>query len=117
MDTVINIPILESACGVCSAHDPPGGGVRPPGGECPICLLELKKDIIETDCCKNKFHKKCYSTWILQNPTCPICRKVDLIPIKNPKYRCCDILLICIIVLILVAFPILMLIYGLRGRY
>ncbi len=76
MDTVINLP------------------------ECPICLLDLKKDTTETECCKNKFHKKCFSTWILQNPTCPICRKASFIPIK--KSNCFERVFVCVLIILII---------------
>ena len=42
---------------------------------CSICLCDLSNsDIVQTRCCKNKFHSKCYNTWFLTNNTCPLCR-------------------------------------------
>ena len=51
--------------------------------QCPICLLDLEHGIKEVSCCKNKFHEICYNTWILKNPTCPMCRETKTTEIKN----------------------------------
>lgn len=45
--------------------------------ECPICLLELDKDIITLDCCSQKLHKKCYNTCVSYKMECPLCRNTD----------------------------------------
>ena len=54
---------------------------------CSICLVEFDNqcsDTIIVPCCKNKFHNICYNSWIINNPTCPLCRNID-IPILITK--------------------------------
>ena len=51
---------------------------------CSICLLDIDpytdsyNIIKQVTCCKNKFHSECYTDWILRNPTCPLCRCIDV---------------------------------------
>jgi hypothetical protein len=47
---------------------------------CSICLLEFNNscsNTINVSCCKNKFHEQCYHSWIINNPTCPLCRNKE----------------------------------------
>jgi hypothetical protein len=43
---------------------------------CSICLDNYKEDQVMSVLhnCKHKFHKECVSAWLLNNPTCPLCR-------------------------------------------
>ena len=41
--------------------------------ECPICF-ETKSNIINT-ICNHKFCSYCIFNWLLQHPSCPICRR------------------------------------------
>ncbi|CAG9328699.1 unnamed protein product [Blepharisma stoltei] len=44
-------------------------------GYCCICLdtIDLKETITNIGC-THKFHSKCIDVWILNNPTCPVCK-------------------------------------------
>jgi hypothetical protein len=46
---------------------------------CPVCLIDLNNDTIKTLECNHAFHEKCISIWLDSNPTCPICRKINVI--------------------------------------
>ena len=43
--------------------------------KCPICFIRFKNSrLIWVLKCNHFFHKKCISSWIQNNPTCPLCR-------------------------------------------
>ena len=42
--------------------------------ECPICLMDIEEDDVETLVCSHYFHKNCIMRWVHQNNSCPICR-------------------------------------------
>ncbi|KAG5883428.1 hypothetical protein JTB14_005639 [Gonioctena quinquepunctata] len=46
------------------------------GDQCSICLGTLAKDLKTLTCC-HVFHSHCISTWLIDNNTCPLCRKVN----------------------------------------
>jgi hypothetical protein len=42
---------------------------------CSICLGGFEKEQqVRTVACFHQFHKECVDTWLLSNPTCPICK-------------------------------------------
>ena len=48
--------------------------------ECPVCLESLKNSqTLTVDCCKKQFHVNCYVNAMSINPTCPLCRKDQVI--------------------------------------
>ena len=55
--------------------------------ECPVCLESLKQgQTITVDCCKKQFHVNCYMSAIHVNPTCPLCRKEQIvIPVQQQQ--------------------------------
>jgi hypothetical protein len=82
--------------------------------ECPVCLESLKNgQIVTVDCCKKQFHVNCYVSAMNVNPTCPLCRKEQVViemppqPQSQPPQiiiidqrlnivrRCIQILIIC----------------------
>ena len=42
--------------------------------ECPICLEELREDIVTMNCCRQKMHHKCAIPWMSHHMSCPMCR-------------------------------------------
>ena len=54
---------------------------------CPVCLIDLNDDTIKTLECNHAFHEKCISIWLDSNPTCPICRKINVINIPTINYK------------------------------
>ena len=55
--------------------------------ECAICL-EKDNNKFTTLKCNHTFHKKCISTWLNNNNTCPYCReivKIIIVKIKRKK--------------------------------
>lgn len=42
--------------------------------ECPICLLDLERDKVTMDCCKQEIHLKCLVRWLDEQRNCPMCR-------------------------------------------
>jgi len=54
---------------------------------CVICLYEFKKNAkIRKLRCNHFFHIKCIDQWIINNPTCPCCRK-SIIPDSKKKNK------------------------------
>ena len=51
------------------------------GGECSICFDELNSDDAERGIiqlyCGHIFHRDCVMAWLLDNPTCPLCRRTQ----------------------------------------
>lgn len=42
---------------------------------CAVCIDQfLINDIVRYLPCKHLFHKNCIDQWLLENPTCPICK-------------------------------------------
>ena len=52
---------------------------------CPICLDTLENSAY-TAICNHTFHKSCLSTWLMDNATCPMCRRPCVID-PLPRYR------------------------------
>lgn len=62
--------------------------------ECFICIEDntdepvmsiLDYEIERTCDCRGMLHAKCYSRWLRENPSCPICRKPVNIPFSPPR--------------------------------
>ena len=51
------------------------------GGECSICFDELDADDAERGIiqlfCGHIFHRDCVLAWLIENPTCPLCRRTQ----------------------------------------
>ena len=44
--------------------------------QCPICITEYEdKEVLRELSCKHLFHPECIDTWLVQNSSCPICKK------------------------------------------
>ncbi|MCL7028634.1 hypothetical protein MKW94_030055 [Papaver nudicaule] len=52
---------------------------------CPVCLADYNNDdtLRLLPYCGHFFHPQCVDPWLLQHPTCPVCRSSS--PIANPK--------------------------------
>ena len=59
--------------------------------ECPVCLESLKQgQTVTVDCCKKQFHVNCYVSAMNVNPTCPLCRKEQVViemPVQPPPQQ------------------------------
>ena len=46
------------------------------GNECVICheWISLGEIVRELPVCNHLFHKECIDNWLVQSPTCPLCR-------------------------------------------
>ncbi len=44
--------------------------------ECSICMEDLSKETLQVVKCGHFFHKDCIRSWLNNNNTCPLCRKV-----------------------------------------
>lgn len=53
--------------------------------DCPICLNTLNENDYTKIECGHKFHFSCLHEWILQENTCPFCRKSIKLYDKNVK--------------------------------
>jgi hypothetical protein len=42
---------------------------------CGICLCQIGKKRYKT-VCNHKFHYKCILKWVINNETCPLCRRI-----------------------------------------
>ena len=52
---------------------------------CSICFTDINNGITRINCeCTGVYHSKCIMLWLLQNQTCPTCRKyIENLIIKN----------------------------------
>jgi hypothetical protein len=53
--------------------------------ECPICMMNVSKNTMDTTICGHKFHIKCLKRWGKTSRTCPLCREL-LDKVIGPKY-------------------------------
>ena len=44
---------------------------------CNICLAPDDPETIETLLCGHIFHRDCVLAWLIENPTCPLCRRTQ----------------------------------------
>jgi hypothetical protein len=53
---------------------------------CPVCLDPITPDDIEFLNCLHAFHTGCLRRWIVQRPSCPVCRTSagDVLPPERP---------------------------------
>lgn len=55
---------------------------------CSICLIEIDGNDATTKkvaCCNKRFHRICYTKWMVVNPTCPLCRREhDITALRLP---------------------------------
>lgn len=74
---------------VCGATRGDGGtcqrvGKCPWHNECPVCLLNIKRDDLHRLGCGHAFHEVCINRWkTTGHRTCPICR----VEFVKPEYR------------------------------
>ncbi|XP_059442522.1 probable E3 ubiquitin-protein ligase RHA4A [Corylus avellana] len=56
--------------------------------QCCVCLgeFEIKEELLQIPLCKHVFHVECIHHWLHSNSTCPLCRRLVIIPTKlhNP---------------------------------
>jgi hypothetical protein len=62
-----------------------------PENDCAICLSPLNKNVVKTEHCSHKFHKKCIQSYVHLNRfgKCPLCRSgndADLIDTFTDSY-------------------------------
>ena len=51
-----------------------------------MCLESLKQgQTVTVDCCKKQFHVNCYISAMNVNPTCPLCRKEQVVIEMPPQ--------------------------------
>lgn len=50
--------------------------------ECSICLLEINADQ-RTTACGHSFHSTCLNQWLIQSPSCPLCRSALPAPVAD----------------------------------
>ena len=61
-----------------------------------MCLESLKQSqTVTVDCCKKQFHANCYISAMNVNPTCPLCRKEQVViqmpvPVQAPQFIIID---------------------------
>ncbi|GLT64137.1 hypothetical protein SLA2020_366470 [Shorea laevis] len=49
-----------------------------------VCLgeFEIKEELLQIPLCKHVFHVECIHHWLHSNSTCPLCRRLVIIPTK-----------------------------------
>ena len=56
-----------------------------PETDCAICLIPLNKNVVKTEHCSHKFHKKCIQNYVNLNRfgKCPLCRSGNDADVMN----------------------------------
>ena len=54
-----------------------------PGDECSICIVEIEGQKMSHNECSLMVHKDCLVTWLAENSTCPLCRRLLKPPIVS----------------------------------
>jgi len=58
--------------------------LRTKESQCCVCLgeFEIKEELLQIPLCKHVFHVECIHHWLHSNSTCPLCRRLVIIPTK-----------------------------------